>query len=313
MDPEVLPGSVPGTRGPQESPAAREGEGWPGCPFCPGNEAGLGEIVQETRTAGGWATRAVLNRYPFLEAGEGVQEVLIETRRHDTDLVDLEPEEVVGALRLFRERVRAQHRAHPGWEVHLFRNRGRDAGTSRRHPHAQLVALPGPTPDRQALELAQAEFHAAQGRCLVCGEVEALDSPSREGGDPGGGRRVYEGEHFVAGTLRAPLDPFHLRIFPRRHASSFAGATEAELGSLAGALKAILGAVDEATGRASYNLLVHGHGPSPSPALHWHIELRPRLGRAAGFEQMTGLWVCPSDPVEDAAVLSALIASHPNP
>jgi UDPglucose--hexose-1-phosphate uridylyltransferase len=173
------------------------------------------------------------------------------------------------------------------------------------------VALPGPTPDRETLERAQRDFHSAEGGCLVCREVEGLSRGGRSSGSPGADRRILENEHFVVTTLHAPLDPCHLRIFPRRHASSFAGLDDHEMVALADVLRSVLAALDLATGRASYNLLVHGHGPDPSPALHWHVELRPRLGRTAGFEQMTGLWVCPSDPAADAATLSALVSELP--
>lgn len=276
----------------------------PGCPFCPGGEDQLGPVVEEVSAAGGagWAARAVLNLFPFVKGDQGRQEVLVETPRHLPAFHLLSPEEARTAVYLYRARLRALHRDHPGWEAHLFRNQGRDAGTSRTHPHAQLVGLPGPSPGRRELEARLRAAHAEEGGCRVCSLA------SGDGGEPDEDRRtVARTAHFRAATLHAPLDPYHLRILPLRHGPSLAGAPDAEVEELAVLLLRLTRALESALPGVAWNLLVHDHGITPDAALHWHLELRPRVGRTAGFELMSQIGVAPSDPVEDAARLRALL------
>ncbi|HSG49266.1 MAG TPA: hypothetical protein VLA43_15705, partial [Longimicrobiales bacterium] len=227
------------------------------------------------------------------------------TPRHLDGFHQLTPEEADSALLLYRARLQALHRNHAGWEAHLFRNQGRDAGTSRSHPHAQLVGLPAPTPGRRELESRLHRAEREDGSCRVCVEATAAGA---------GERAVLRTQDFSVSTLYAPLDPFHLRIFPLRHGPSLAGAEYRETAALAELLRRLAGALEAAAPGVAWNLLCHDHGPAPHPALHWHMELRPRVGRTAGFELMTRVGVSPSDPVADAARLRTLLASHePNP
>lgn len=297
-------GAAPSPAEAAPPPAQATSSSAPGCPFCPGAEDDLAGILQELPgPGGGWTARAVVNRYPFLAAGEGVQEVLVESPRHARAFRELPAADFRAALTLYRDRLRHHHRAHPGWEVHLFRNQGREAGTSRAHPHAQLVALPGPTPGREGMERRLREAAARTGGCALCAE---LATPEHL---PGGARHVLDTPAFRGWTLHAPLDPAHFRLVPRRHGPSFAAATDGEVGELAALLPELLAAVEEVAGSAAWNLLVHDHGPADHPALHWHLELRPRVGRTAGFEQMTETGVCPSEPEADAHALRQRLAS----
>ncbi len=232
----------------------------------------------------------------------------METPRHDRAFCQLGPRQVALVLGLYRDRVRACHERRSDWEVHLFRNEGRDAGTSRVHAHAQLVTLQGPTPGRRRLEGCLSEYHSAHAECGICAAGSAGEGSPHPPGP--GSREVLRSRHFLAATLWAPLDPYHLRIFPFRHGPSIAQAESDELSDLADMLLRLLDATEALTGGAAWNLLVHDHGPLEQPALHWHLEVRPRLTRAAGFEQLTGTGVCPSDPEADAGRLRAALGHH---
>ncbi|NIP61051.1 MAG: hypothetical protein GWM92_21560, partial [Gemmatimonadetes bacterium] len=152
----------------------------PECPFCPGNENELPSILWERPgpEPHGWSCRAVPNRYPaFREdppgaeppASEGLherppgsgpprpvsvpavgrQEVIIESPRHDRDPGRMSSDEATTMLAAYRERLRATAVEAPDLHPLLFRNHGRTAGASLRHPHAQLVATRFPGPRRQ--------------------------------------------------------------------------------------------------------------------------------------------------------------------
>lgn len=283
------------------------------CPFCPGAEDQLGRILAETpslRPGQPWGTRAVLNRYAFLGTGgadptvEGAQEVLIDGPAHHLDPADQSRDERRAVVRMWRDRVAAA-RTGGGGEVHLFRNHGRDAGSSRRHPHAQLVRTASVTPARRAM-LERLDAAGGAGCCLLCTD----SSPDADS------RAVVESPLWRVWTLYAPLDPCHMRIAPRRHVHSLTALDEAELDGLADLLGSLPRAIERASGAVSWSLLVHdlsGRGPGR----HLHLELRPRLTRLAGFEQSSGIGVCPSDPAEDAAALRAAVevpadSGHPS-
>ena len=143
--------------------------------------------------------------------------------------------------------------------------------------------------------------HGETGRCLLC----TPDGPGLLG------HLVHAGPHFAVHVLHAPRDPCHLRIVPREHGPSFARVSDEALEELARLLGRMADAVCAVLGHDEHNLLFHDHGvpggpgAPVDPALHWHLEYRPRVTRTAGFEQMAGVGVCPSDPEDDARRLRA--------
>lgn len=292
------------------SPAAPRREG---CPFCPGNESEVPEILEETPGPGpaGWSSRAVRNRYPaFVEDGDegrreeravGWQEVLVETPDHGTDWPDLDDEGADRVLDLYLRRLSAAH-ARPGHSVFVFRNRGRDSGSTQSHPHGQLVAVRGVPPAVREREEAQRQHLARTGECVVCG-LPGLE-PDHEA------RTVARVHGSIALVPWAPGDPFHVRVLPDRHVSSLTALDAEERTALAVLLRDLLGALRGAAGNPHYNLLLHDHGPAFDAALHAHVEIRTRFTRTAGFELMTGTGIAVSDPARDAAVLREWLESR---
>jgi UDPglucose--hexose-1-phosphate uridylyltransferase len=290
---------------PQEARPERRAD----CPFCPGNEGstpGLTLSLGEPE----WRVRAFPNRFSLLApqgepwrreegrqlstAAVGPHEVFCETRRHDLALARLPPDQVGDVVRAWHARATAFHAdARVAW-VSLFKNHGAAAGASQEHAHSQIVGLPM-VPAASAERAARAERHHAEtGRCLVCATLE--DELAA------GGRVVQETERFVSFIPWAALSPFHLWIFPRRHAASFALAEPAELAELGAHLQRLLRRVDLALHDPPFNLVVQSVPPgrAGSPALHWYLSVVPRIGRAAGFELGTAMYVNASLP-EDCA------------
>ncbi len=288
--------------------AARENGPSPaGCPFCPGHESEIPAILEETPGPGaaGWRTRAVVNRYPaFAPDGHeghsegrravGWQEVLVETPRHDHDWPDFTDEEADAVMDLYLGRLSAAL-ARPGHSAFLFRNRGRESGSSQSHPHAQLVAVRGVPPAVEARAEAQRRHRARTGSCAVC-DLGDLEPDHEE-------RVVARTDEWTALVPWAPGDPYHLRILPRRHVSTLTRLDDQERQDLARMLRDLLRALRDGAGDPHYNLLFHDHGLGQDPALHAFVEIRTRFSRTAGFELMTGTGIAVSDPREDAALL----------
>lgn len=315
-------GDDPGTA--VEAPPARD----PACPFCPGNESELPAILWELASPGapGWRCRAVPNRYaafdeedadPSDSAGNppgrvlregaeggvelershparGVQEVLVESPRHDREPADMAPHELEAVVELYVHRTACLVRERPGLTPVLFRNRGAGAGASLLHPHAQLVATRDIPPDTAVREERQRRYHREQGRCLLCSLPDA--EPDH------GARTVLADEHFRVEVPWAPERPLEAWIVPRRHRASFHAVSDAEKEALARLLGTLLRGLRTLAGPADYNYIVHSTAGvrRADPALHWHLQLRPVTARTAGFEVGTGALIVPTAPRDDA-------------
>lgn len=311
------------------------------CPFCPGNEAELPAVLWELSEPDGpgWRTRTVPNRYPAFSgpppeepgagggaaeggAGEGdlhgpprpgrllpaagAQEVIIETPRHDVDLADMSVAHAEVVIRTYRARYRVHARGDRPAHVSLFRNEGREAGTSLVHAHAQLVATSFLPPAAALRERRMRSYHAETGRCLLC------DLPGVE--PDAGERTVFRGEHVRAFVPWAAEGPLEVWIVPGRHGSSFAEASEGEVAEVARLLVSVGWAYRSRGGDPDFNLLLRSSsgGGSGDPSLHWFLQLRPRFGRAAGFELLTEITINASDPLGDAGLIRGALEEAPS-
>ncbi len=277
------------------------------CPFCPGNEAELPQILWELEGPdGSWAVRSVTNRFPALDPPgrggeayrvEGAQEVLIETPVHGLDPSRMPVHLLERVALAYRTRYRALAEAHPGSHVILFKNRGAEAGNSLIHPHAQIYAFSGPAPEIERRETLARERWSTTGRCGLCG-LESLEPDFA-------GRLVAENGSFRSVVPWAASTRAEVWIVPREHQASFGACTDEQLTDLAAILSLVLERLRTRVDDPAYNAVWHGGRSAQTGAehLHWHIEIVPRAHKKAGFELATGLDVCPSDPLEDAAAL----------
>ncbi|MEV3936801.1 galactose-1-phosphate uridylyltransferase [Glycomyces sp. NPDC049804] len=294
----------------------------PDCPFCPGNEDRTpGEVW---RSAGeGWSVRVVPNRFPLLAArpgltrrrlggpfitadGTGSHEVVIESPHHDLDLPDLDDAAVTAVFDAYRDRSRALRDTWPGGLVLPFRNHGTAAGTSLRHPHSQIAALPVVPPrHRQRLDIARA-YHDDRGSSLH------TDVTTAELAD--GTRVVAELDQVVALAPFASTAPYAVRVLPRENEASFADVSDATLAATARTVRRLLAALRALLGDVPYNYLVLSApcGAERAERFSWHLDVLPRLTTTAGFELGTGIAVNPVPPEYAAARLrGALGASRP--
>jgi UDPglucose--hexose-1-phosphate uridylyltransferase len=284
-------------------------------PFLEGHEDRTPPEVFALRPNGGppdgpgWTVRVVPNLYPAL-AGDGhgdpdplasgrgepdlfaarpatgAHEVIVHTPRPVSSLLDLDSEEIVRAVDVWRERLRA----HDGAAyVHLIVNEGREAGASLPHTHAQLYALPFvPAAVARERERFTAYSDRTQGRNLledlVQEEVRRRD------------RLVAVDSEAVMICPFASRVPFQLLIAPRRPVASFAddGPLGAEL--LRQALERLAAALGSVP---PLNLWVRT-APRGAERFCWRIDVLPRLAQLAGLEVGTGVHLNVLPP-EDAA------------
>jgi len=269
------------------------------CPFCPGNESASQEVCRVTNPGGEWRMRAVVNKFSALspedEANHGLHEVIIESREHDCPLIG--PEEWPILFQLYLERFQAFYDDPRIEHVILYKNHGAEAGASQRHPQSQVVGLPilpGQVFDR--LERSRRVF-VEQGECLACHLIEA----EREAGT----RIVEENEDFIAFIPYAALSPYHLWIFPKRHAPCFAD--HLAIASVASITRSVLARLQAVLGDPAFNLVLRSLSPRqpPLPHFHWYLSIVARVNKHAGFELGTGMYINPSSPEECANAMRA--------
>jgi UDPglucose--hexose-1-phosphate uridylyltransferase len=296
------------------------------CPFCEGNESKTPPEVASLRKHGsrpdqpGWWVRTVPNKFPALNRGlpperhdegifqwmdgVGVHEVIIETPTHLQELPDLPVLHLQDVLATYKERVKSIEEEYQYKYVHVFKNKGREAGASLSHPHSQIVATPI-IPNQVNEELYSCErLHRQYGECIFCRIIREETQI--------GQRLVLQNDHFCVATPFAPRFPFELRIYPLRHSPWFSRSTKTELRSLAQTIQTVLGKLRDILADPPYNFYIHQASNPNLPheawvnlekSYHWHMEIIPVLTRVAGFEWGTGFYINPVPPETAAGFL----------
>lgn len=290
----------------------------PTCPFCPGNESQTPDEIQCFPAHGDWQQRVVPNKFAALSAhvlpirqnnglfhsmeGFGFHEVVIESAVHNHSLINLDAQQMTQLFAVYRERFICLDQTPNIQHVIVFKNHGLDAGTSLAHPHSQIIATPVlPMQVRERMH-AYRTYHDQTGQCLMC------DTLNDERND---GRRIlFESEHFVSFIPFAALSPFHIWIFPRQHAASFAHTTDEAIADVAIHLQKVLKLLYIALGDPSYNYMIRSDASQSyhSDSFHWYISIVPRVSHAAGFELGSGMFINAAIPEESATFLRRFFA-----
>lgn len=251
------------------------------CYFCPGNENLTPPEIGRVEDNGKWKVRWFPNKFPavglFPTLGKskkpfehlnayGYHEVIVETNDHSKQLWDLSPQETAGILKIYASRIKELSKKKNVGYVVVFKNHGREGGTSIVHTHTQLMTVP------MVPLIVQEEIKASRKgkQCTYCSVIKKeVKSP----------RFIAQNNDFVAFCPYASRFNYEAWIFPKKHITSLMQCNEAELASLAEMLQKILGKIK--TLDVSYNFLIH-YGPKND--LHFHIEITPRAAIWAGFE-----------------------------
>jgi UDPglucose--hexose-1-phosphate uridylyltransferase len=282
-------------------------------PFAEGHEDRTPPEVYAVRPNGGapntpgWTVRVVPNLYPALSedsarpapeanpdlfwAGpaHGAHEVIVNAPDSVISLADLTSEQVVGAVEVWRERMRTHRDAS---YVHLIVNERREAGASLPHTHAQLYALDFvPAAIARERERFTAYATRTMGSNLLADLVQ---------------EEVRRRERIVAiddeTVLMAPYGarvPFQLMLAPRTPRQRFEddGPTGARMVHDAlTRLRRRLGA------SPPLNMWVRT-APRGSEYFCWRIDILPRLTHLAGLELGAGVNLNIVPPEQVAAEL----------
>ena len=269
------------------------------CFFCPSNEHLTPPEIGRIKNKGSWRMRWFLNKFPAVEKkgsaklkskkffsegnSYGVHEIIVETPHHKSQLADLPAQQIGELFEVCKLRIRDLRRLNDVKYVDVFKNHGKDAGTSLVHSHTQVMALTQ-TP---SLVIEEALAVKKYANCPYC-EIIKSESKSK--------RKIIETEKVIAFAPYSSRFNYEAWIFVKKHKKTMEELDEGEYQDLALALKKILIKLKEIN--ASYNFFIH-YSPEKED-LHFHIEITPRIATWGGFELSTGFIINSVLP-EDAA------------
>ena len=283
------------------------------CPFCPGNEDKLTEILLEVPSGNGdsWQTRVLPNKFPAVTLDGDVRryhkgkylamnaydrhEEIIESPKHNDQMALMSLEQVTTVIRTYQRRYHDLMSEHSNLMTFIiFRNHGRAAGTSLIHPHSQIIVTSVvPQHIRKREEEAQRYFDT-WARCVYCDMLQFEKEEQR--------RVIDENRDFLAFVPFAAQAPFEIWVMPKNHAAAFGAISQNEIESLAHALQNILLRLFQKLNNPDYNYVINTapRFKADEPHLHWYLQILPRLTTRAGFEIGSGININPSLPEADA-------------
>lgn len=270
------------------------------CPFCPENERLLPPLTYKSQ---GGTVRAAPNKYPALSPadvnGYGYHEVLIDTPVHDEKLYMFTDEHMLSVFLAIQNRMINISADRKIKYIEVFKNDGVKAGASIPHSHWQLIAMPIVPPVQETIYKNARDFFYESGRCFLCDEAV--------------GRReliVCENDGAVAFVPYASRFSFGVNVVPRKHFSDFRDIDSAVLMDMCRVMKKALAALCDLLPGLSYNICFQ-NAPETAlrmdEAVHFYIEIIPRLSSLAGFELGTGCYINTCSPENTARLLKEAI------
>jgi len=267
------------------------------CYFCPGNEHMTPPEITRVEENGNWVIRVFPNKFPAViqegnpiiktdnkyytfSSAYGNHEVLVESANHDEQFADLSIKRIKQLLHMYNSRILELSKVNGINYVLVFKNQGKEAGTSIVHTHTQIIS------SSKIPDLVEKEIEANKDGCKYCQIIESEKNSDR---------RVLENS-FVSFTPYASRFPFEVWVFPKRHVTCLDDLNDLELEDLANQLKNILTKLKELN--APFNFYLH-YAPQGKD-LHFHIEIIPRLAVWAGFEYGSDITINTMAPEEAA-------------
>lgn len=221
--------------------------------------------------------------------------MIIESPRHLVSLTEQRDEEIELVFQAFRDRMAFARNQPDVIHATIFKNVAAAAGASLEHTHSQLIGLPIlPALVQEELRGAQQHFHQ-NGCCIYC---QLIDQERQTGA-----RLVGSSPHFVAFCPFASRCAFEMWVLPTEHASHFEEIPARRSLELGQFVRQCIARLEGTQSCTAYNYVIHS-APFDTRAVdhyHWHIEILPRIAKAAGFEWGTGFHIN-SVPPEDAAM-----------
>lgn len=261
------------------------------CPFCVENIDNNNIVATIEGESGLWDVASINNIFPAVSLDNdnayGLQEVIIETRNHTKELVELPTSHIEKILKMYAKRTEDIAKNKRIDYILCFKNQGSKAGASKIHAHSQIFATEIlPSNINEELFLVQ-EYKTKNKSCAYC-DIISKEIKSE--------RKIFEDKNIAAFAPYASEYHYEAWIFPKRHTDNISTLNKEEILSLAMVMKLILKKLQ--TLNLSFNYFMHQAISNTNQ--HFYIKIQPRDSVWAGVELGSGL-VINSVPPEDAA------------
>jgi UDPglucose--hexose-1-phosphate uridylyltransferase len=246
----------------------------------------------------------------------GLARVICYTPRHDLTLAEMPTADIAEVVGVWQAQTHDLYQRSDIEQVIIFENKGEVVGVSNPHPHGQVYAT------NFAWKLPEREWHAqrryrAETRRNLFADILAAEQKD-------GTRIVYEDEHTLAFVPYFARYAYEVYVAPKRTVPQVYHLTEAEVESLAQALKNVTVRYDNLWQMSFPYVMALRQAPKAvQDDYHFFIGFQPPLRRPhvakflAGAEIGGGNFLSDTSPEAKAAELRALSAVHydqpPNP
>ncbi len=207
------------------------------------------------------------DRFRQFSSNYGKHEVIVETPDRKKQLWDLGKKDIRDVIDVYCRRITEIGRLRGIKYVCVFKNSGKEAGTSILHSHSQVIGY-NRVPEFVQQKAAAAKKHP---KCPYCSIVKK-EMRSKRG--------CFENSSFAAFTPYASRFPLEIWVFPKEHIRSITKLDSQKKSDLADIMQMIVKKLKKLN--APFNYVIH-NAPQGKD-LHFHIEVLPRLSTWAGFE-----------------------------
>jgi UDPglucose--hexose-1-phosphate uridylyltransferase len=272
----------------------------------------------------GWKTRVVPNLYKAVQIeledkskresmfesipGVGAHEVLIDSPCHDCDITSLDAQSIENWLRTMIVRIEDLKKDTRFIHLNIFKNSGYKAGSTQKHPHTQILALPIMPQDELVFLERNLKYYHRHGRGIMEDILQNELSNKK--------RIVTEIGNFVAFCPFASAYPFEVMILPKQNYMSLEYCSREDIANLSLAIKDVFEKLSLQLGKFDYNLYFHLSPLNPNfenesfiPYIHknyrFTLRIIPRIYRIGGFELSTGMAINPVPPEECVSLFNS--------
>jgi len=265
--------------------------------FAPGNENLTPEEIGRVGSKNAWSIRWFANKFAAMESEAfekktktflqsqpafGYHEIIVETPHKTKQLWDLPQTSINTLLGVFQDRMsQLQKKKHIKY-VQIFKNQGKDGGTSLIHAHTQVVALTEVPPSIKE-KIQAIKKHRMPYQKILKKELQSE-------------RIAFQTRYFIAICPFASQFNFEIWLFPKKEYYSLLDMPDPIINDLAIAMKRILAKLRLLN--CSYNFYLNY---DPSKTMLFHLSFTPRIAHFAGFELGTGIIINSVSPEKAAA------------
>lgn len=260
------------------------------CVFCSKNLRGVTSLDR----VGGvrrWMINVIRNIFPVVSTDNpkayGVQEVIIETPRHNVELGELSVAHIAKLLHIYGRRTARLMRDKKIGYILIFKNNGGRAGASIAHAHSQIFASAFVPPHISGKLIRAQAYRIKTGECYYCHLIKT---------ERRGPRWITDTKSVVAFTPYASTYNYEAWIMPKREVDNIAQLTAEERNDMARVLQRLLRRLK--TLNLPYNFYLHQNVKDGQE--HLYLRLCPRRDVWAGIELGSRL-VINTIPPEEAA------------